>query len=295
MGPVLTDPSTRPQRRRKPSTTCARSAPNFPPITLTAMSRVFSDFPPTSTFFQPSQTATVAANDSETVTLSGRGDRPLAFSRIFVEPDGDPTDILLTAEPSAGGFTFFEDIQSGAVQDLFRHRQLQAPLVLEESRSLEVEIENVDPNNSREVTVELEALPQPILERRLSAVREEYGARLVPVFLYVTGTVGAGATDRQDLLSYRTETELLRFITEVDSSVQSDTKFDIRLPRETPIRDKRKQTVLDQFSSGELPVPLEINVRKEAKLVVDNTSGSQEARYTFLGECYSLPGGPLIE
>jgi len=258
------------------------------------MPRVFDDFPPTEEFFQPSQTVEVASNDSETVQLTGRGDRPLGFARMFVHSDGDPTDILLTAEPSAGGFTFFENVQAGAIQDLFRHRQLQAPLVLDESRNLDVTIENLDGANAREVTVELSALPQPVLEKRLSAVREEFGARLVPVFLYVTGTVGAGATDRQDLLSYRTETELLRFAVEADAPVVDDLKFDIRLPRETPIRDKRKRTVLDQFISGELPVPLEINTRKEAKLVADNTTGTQQARYTFLGECYSLPGGPLI-
>lgn len=258
------------------------------------MPRVFDQFPPTEEFFQPSQTVNIAANDSETVQLTGRGDRPLGFDRIFIEADGDPTDILLSAQPSAGGFTFFEDVQAGAIQNLFRHRQLQAPLVLDESRNLDVTIQNVDSSNSREVTVELSALPQEILEKRLSAVREEFGARLVPVFLYVTGTVGAGSTDRQDLLSYRTQTELLRFAVEVDPAVEDDLKFDIRLPRETPIRDKRKRTVQDQFISGELPVPLEINTRKEAQLLADNTTGTQQARYTFLGECYSLPGGPLI-
>jgi hypothetical protein len=258
------------------------------------MPRVFSDFPPTEEFFQPSQTVTVASGATETVQLTGRGDRPLGFDRMFVEADGDPTDILLSAQPSAGGFTFFEDVQAGAIQDLFRYRQLQAPLVLDESRNMEVTIEHTDGANSREVTVELSALPQPILEKRLAAVREKFGSRLVPVFLYVTGTVGAGATDRQDLLSYRTETELLRFVVEVDSPISEDAKFDIRLPRETPIRDKRKTTVLDQFESGELPVPLQINTRKEAKLVTDNTTGGQQGRYTFLGECYSLPGGPLI-
>lgn len=258
------------------------------------MSRVFDQFPPTKEFFQPSQTITVGSNDSETVQLTGRGDRPLAFDRIFVHHDGAPSDILVTAEPSAGGFTFFEEIQAGAIQDFFRFRQLQSPLVLDESRNLDVTLENVDGSNEHEVTVELQALPQPVLDKRLSAVREEFGSRLVPVFLYVTGTVGAGATARQDLLSYRVRTELLRFIVETDPAVGNDLKFDIRLPRETPIRDKRKQTVEDQFISGELPVPLEINTRKEAKLVVDNTSGAQQARYTFLGECYSLPGGPLI-
>jgi hypothetical protein len=259
------------------------------------MPRVFKDFPPTEEFFQPSQTVTVAADDQETVQLTGKGDEPLGFTRIFVEADGAEADILLDAEPSAGGFTFFEDIQAGAIQNFFRHRQLQAPLVMDESRNLDITIQNTDSSNSHEVTVELQALPQAILDRRIEAVREQYGQRIVPVFLYVTGEVPPGTTQRKDLLSYRTQTELLRFVTEVDGGENNnDTTFDVRLPRRTPIRDKTRATILQQFESGELPAPIEINTRKEAVLVTDNTDRGSAARYTFLGECYSLPGGPVV-
>jgi|APHM01.1.fsa_nt_gi hypothetical protein len=258
------------------------------------MPRVFKSFSSSKNFLQPSKTVTVSAGDSESIELAGRGNQRLGFEKIMVTDDGAPNDILLDAEPTAGGFTFFEDIQAGAITEFFRHRLLQSPLVLDEDRNLEVTITNTD-STAHEVTVELQALPEPELKRRIKAVREKFEARLVPVFLYVTGEVPAGSTVREDLLSYRTETELIRFMVEIDDQDEDNTTFDIRLPRETPIRDKRKSTVLQQFTSGELPQPLEINTRKEAQLVVDNIGGSGTSRFTFLGECYSLPGGPLIQ
>lgn len=258
------------------------------------MPRVFKSFSSSTNFLQPSKTVTVGSGSTETIELAGRGDRRLGFEKIMVTDDGAPDDILLSAEPTAGGFTFFEDIQAGAINSFFRHRLLQSPLVLDESRNLEVEIENTD-TTDHEITVELQALPEPELKARLQSVKEKFGSRLVPVFLYVTGEVGAGSTLREDLLSFRTETELIRFVVEVDDQDEDQMTFDIRLPRETPIRDKRKSTVLNQFLSGELPQPLEINTRKEAQLAVDNTSGSGTSRFTFLGECYSLPGGPLVQ
>jgi hypothetical protein len=252
--------------------------------------RVFDEFPTVDTFLQPSQTVDVAGGATETVTLAGRGDRPLGFDRILVYADGVEEQVLLKMQPNSGGFTFFEDVQASAIQDFFRHRRLQSPLLLEEGRALEIEVTN-NSGSPATVTVELTALPQRVLEDRLEAVREEFGERLVPVFLYVTGTVPANANARADLLSYREYTELLRFIT--SSTAENEITYDVDLPARTPIRDKRHQTVLDQFESGDLQIPLGIDTTKDARLVVANQTSSQQ-RYTFLGECYSLPGGPLV-
>lgn len=252
--------------------------------------RVFDEFPTSDAFLQPSQTIDLGPGTSDTITLTGRGDQPLGFERMMVYAGGSPEQVLLTMKPSSGGFEFFENVQASAIQDFFRHRQLQSPLVIEEGRSLEVEIENTSAATLT-ITTELSALPQQILERRVEAVREQFGERLVPVFLYVTSQVGPGTNDRNDLLSYREYTELLRFV--VSSSSEDDLTYDIELPSRTPIRDKRHTSVLDQFESGELPLPIAIDTTKNARLVVNNESSSQE-RYTFLGECYSLPGGPLV-
>lgn len=238
--------------------------------------------PKDSEIYTPAQLFEVAGNGSVTKTFRGVSGHEFGFNRIIIGSTA-PTQMRVKAVLN-GDKTIFDNVHISALKNLFLHRSLLSPFVIEDTNNLEITITD-ESGAAQKANVMLAGMDHIGLRAFRQHQVAKFGKVLKPVFLYGSDTINANQVDKQIEIKKKAKPVIFTGM-QVGSDSLSNVLVSMAIDTDEIKSQVFAEQVNDEFLSMRSIIPYELSATVPFWLYATNLDGANPHNLSFIAEAY---------